>query len=185
MTYKKMLRQLALKENVSVKEIESEIGEGGGSNAVYLTQDEYDALPDSKYTDDVEYRITDAGINEITASNVGYDNSVSGLDATTTQKAIDKLKDALGDLIKTNVAKVWLKMSGSGNAYFTISNFDIDLSKYRFLCGYATTGYDHVDIIYTSGIFPVDNGVCIAYQWINGRGIDLETTFYLYFIKIA
>lgn len=64
-----------------------------GDNAVYLTQAEYDALPDSKLTDGVEYRITDAGTESITASNVGYDNSASGLEAVTTQQAIDKLND--------------------------------------------------------------------------------------------
>lgn len=66
-----------------------------GDNAVELTQAEYDALDDSKLTNNVEYRITDAGINEATASNVSYDNSVSGLEATTVQGAIDKTHDGL------------------------------------------------------------------------------------------
>ena len=71
-------------------------GAGGGSGDVrYIKQAEYDALPDSKYTDNIEYRITDAGINGVSASNVKYDNSATGLDATTTQQAIDKLNESL------------------------------------------------------------------------------------------
>ena len=76
-----------------ISEIESQLGEGG--NIVYLTQSEYDALPDSKLTDDVEYRITDTGIGETKASNVSYDNSNSGLEAINTQMAIDEVSKGL------------------------------------------------------------------------------------------
>ena len=66
----------------------------GCGNVVYLTQAEYDELPDTKLTDDVEYRITDAGVRG-SAENVSYDNSVSGLDAKNMQEAVDKLNDSL------------------------------------------------------------------------------------------
>ena len=62
----------------------------GASNIVYLTQEQYDALPDDKLTDDIEYRIMDEGF-EATAVNVGYDNSKSGLSAETVQEAVDEL----------------------------------------------------------------------------------------------
>ena len=62
----------------------------GASNIVYLTQEQYDALPDDKLTDDIEYRIMDEGF-EATAVNIGYDNSKSGLSAETLQEAVDEL----------------------------------------------------------------------------------------------
>lgn len=71
-------------------------GSGGAveDNIVYLTQAEYDALPESKESDDVEYRITDAG-TMAGAENVGYNNSKSGIEAVNVQDAIDKLDDSL------------------------------------------------------------------------------------------
>ena len=61
---------------------------------VYLTQAEYNALPDTKYTDGKIYFITDAdGTSE--ATNVEYDNSLSGLHANTMQDAIDELNQNL------------------------------------------------------------------------------------------
>ena len=62
----------------------------GASNIVYLTQEQYDALPDDKLSDDIEYRIMDEGF-EATAINIGYDNSKSGLFAETLQEAVDEL----------------------------------------------------------------------------------------------
>ena len=71
----------------------------GGGNIEYLTQAQYDALPESKLTDDIEYRITDAG-SMGAAENVGYDNSKSSLEAVNVQDAIDKLDDSLSDYSK-------------------------------------------------------------------------------------
>ena len=62
----------------------------GASNIVYLTQEQYDALPDDKLTDDIEYRITDEG-TDTNADNVGYNNATSGLSAMNVQDAIDEL----------------------------------------------------------------------------------------------
>lgn len=59
-----------------------------------VTQAEYDALPDSKYTDGVMYCIKDS---EFSAENVPYDNTDSGLEADNVQDAIDEEVDALGD----------------------------------------------------------------------------------------
>ena len=70
----------------------------GGSNVVYLTQEEYDALPDSKLTDNVEYRITDANTNKNAARNLAYDNTDSNLEAINVQAAIDEVNDSLGGL---------------------------------------------------------------------------------------
>lgn len=61
---------------------------------VYLTQAEYDALPNTKFTDNVVYNITDAGFGNtgISANGVTYDNT-SGLESDDVQGAIDELKD--------------------------------------------------------------------------------------------
>ena len=74
-------------------------GAGGAAedNIVYLTQSEYDALPASKLTNNVEYRILDSGTPTI-ARNVGYDGSASGIDAVNVQGAIDDLKEDIGTI---------------------------------------------------------------------------------------
>lgn len=66
------------------------------TDSVELTQAQYDALPDTKYTDGINYYITDAGADSITASNVGFNDSVTQLGATTTQKAIEKVNEKVG-----------------------------------------------------------------------------------------
>ena len=72
-----------------IKEIESEIGEGGGSNEVYLTKAEYNALPDSKLSDNVEYRITDANTsNTFASTDVAYGSG-------TVKDALDSLSERL------------------------------------------------------------------------------------------
>ena len=65
----------------------------------YVTQEEYDALPESKLTDNVEYRITDKGIDSVSASNVKYDGSASGLSAMNVQGAVDELKEELNNSV--------------------------------------------------------------------------------------
>ena len=74
-------------------------GMGGGScdcdEIVYLTQAEYDALPESKLTNGVEYRITDSNPPAPTAKDMAYDNSESGIEAETVQNAIDEMNESL------------------------------------------------------------------------------------------
>ena len=61
-----------------------------------LTQAEYDALPDTKYTDGIEYFITDA--EPLDASTIAYDNTASKMTATNVQAGIDELNSNLEDL---------------------------------------------------------------------------------------
>ena len=71
---------------------------GGGCDCgeiIYLTQEEYDALPPSKEEDNIEYRITNAGTHVNAARDWAYDNSESGLEAKTVQDAIDEVADGL------------------------------------------------------------------------------------------
>ena len=67
----------------------SEKVKNGGSNIVYLTKEQYEALPDTKLTDDVEYRITDANtVNKIDATDVTYGEG-------SVEEALDGLSDSL------------------------------------------------------------------------------------------
>lgn len=74
----------------------------------YVTQEEYDALPDSKLTDDVEYRITDKGIDSVSASNVKYDGSASGLSAMNVQGAVDEVNGKSIYSTEEKVVGTWI-----------------------------------------------------------------------------
>ena len=64
-----------------------------------LTQAEYDALPDTKYTDNIEYFITDA--EPLDASTIAYDNTASKMTATNVQAGIDELNGNIINIVKT------------------------------------------------------------------------------------
>lgn len=91
-------------------------GGGGSGDIMYLTQAEYDALPDTKLSDNVEYRITDASIEAAKASNISYDNSFSGLDANNVQGAVDTLTESLEELQNSS-----LKVQYSLNNEFNVA----------------------------------------------------------------
>lgn len=118
-----------------------------------------------------------------TADKVKYNNTESGLKSTDVQGAIDEVNSSLNGLIKTYVTSRSIRMEGTGKGYLEASDCDIDFTKYRFLCGHATTGFDHDDTISVTGFGETNK--LIGYQWINGRNIDLPTTFYINFIRIA
>lgn len=64
----------------------NEEGGGGGTSMVTLTQAEYDALPDSKYTDDIPYFIVDGVVGGNNATDIKC------LNGETVQTELDKLK---------------------------------------------------------------------------------------------
>ena len=68
-----------------------EYGNGSTFSVVYLTQEEYDALPESKLTDGIEYRITDNNPTTPSAKSMAYDGTASGIEANNVQDAIDAL----------------------------------------------------------------------------------------------
>ena len=68
-------------------------GSGNASERV-LTQAEYDALSDEKYTDNITYYITDS--EELSADNVAFDGTAASLEATTVQGAIIELNNKIG-----------------------------------------------------------------------------------------
>ena len=80
----------------------------GASNIVYLTQEQYDALPDDKLTDDIEYRITDEG-TDTNADNVGYNNATSGLSAMNVQDAIDEVNGKMNNIQTAGIASEYAK----------------------------------------------------------------------------
>ena len=137
-----------------------------GDNAVNLTQAEYDALDDSKLTDNIEYRITDAGINGVTASNVSYDNASSGLEAVTVQKAVDKLKEetnglhnslgglyeSLGGFINTTpILELERTVSGNGTYNYTVTENGL-YSIINYITPSGSTVHDSNSMIYINGI---------------------------------
>ena len=89
---------------------------------VELTKAEYDALPSSKLTDDVNYWITDGANNPLNnnmyATGVVYDNADSGLTATNAQDAIDELS---AGLILQFTSTGWTSETVNGTTYYTKS----------------------------------------------------------------
>lgn len=104
---------------------------GGGSSATYLTQAEYDALPESKLTDGVEYRITDANTSTTAARNIAYDNSESGIEATSVQGAIDAVNNRLSE--------EYVLLASTTSTTATNSVTVDDLNNYRRLSLYVGT----------------------------------------------
>ena len=111
---------------------------------VELTKAEYDALPISKESDDVNYWIKD-GTNipqasVISASGVQYDNTTSGLTADTVQDAIDENASDIADLNSgLKLVNGSLPFTGGSASYKDIS---ADFTNY--LGGYvpvALAGY--------------------------------------------
>ena len=122
-----------------------ELPSGGDSNIVYLTKEEYDALPDTKLTDGVEYRITDANTAaKIAATDVTYGDG-------TVADAISEVNDSLTakidissqitfeqpeSLLTINSIKAWTKgnicivsMSlTTDNAWKLGGSFDIEVN---------------------------------------------------------
>lgn len=95
---------------------------------VELTQAQYDALPASKMSDNVNYFITD-GLNHTTgvvsAENVIYDNTSSGMTATNVQGAVDELNNGLTDIFPNHGT---YETIGSANTTFTVERTGLYLA---------------------------------------------------------
>ena len=94
-----------IKENWTVyitDDLEDIVNPPGGSNCdckvEYLTQEQYDALPEDKLTNDIEYRITDNNPATPSAKNMAYDGTASGLEANNVQDAIDAVNGSLEEI---------------------------------------------------------------------------------------
>lgn len=90
-----------IKENWTVyitDDIEEVVGGASGNcgcKIEYVTQEQYDALPEDKLTNDIEYRITDSNPATPSAKNMAYDNDKSGIEAVNVQDAIDVVNESL------------------------------------------------------------------------------------------
>ena len=79
----------------------ADIDVSGLSNIVYLTKAQYEALPDDKLTNGVEYRITDAHTtNRIDATDITYGDSNVKVVVDTLNENVDELSNSLGIDIK-------------------------------------------------------------------------------------
>ena len=69
----------------------------GGAGGVELTQAEYDALPETEKMNGSIYFISDGETSYPSASTMRYDNSTSGLTATSVQTAVDEVNEKVDD----------------------------------------------------------------------------------------
>lgn len=98
-----------IKENWTVyitDDLEDIVNTPGSNNCdckiEYITQEQYDALPEDKLTNDIEYRITDNNPATPSAKNMAYDGAVSGIEANNVQDAIDAVSSGLGRILWQN-----------------------------------------------------------------------------------
>ena len=106
-------------------------GGGGSCNIVYLTQAEYEALPDTKLTDDVEYRITDA----YTSKKIEAEDIACG--DTNVEDAIYNLNESL---------EIEVLKDSMDNNEFSVSNV-MDYKEIRVKI-YTDTGLTLETILY-------------------------------------
>lgn len=103
----------------------------GGAGGVELTQAEYDALPETEKMNGSIYFISDGEASYPSASTMRYDNSTSGLTATSVQAAVDevneKVDDNAGDIAELNngLTPETLSLSSS----YTLTNASFRMGK--------------------------------------------------------
>ena len=163
----------------NVQEAVDKLAEGAGNKVEYLTQEEYNALPEDKLTNNVEYRILDSG-TPTTAHNVGYDGSASGIDAVNVQGAIDDLKkdvgtltESLNNLIPTDVTSEFVFTNITG----VNSNIYNNAIRYGNLILVSIVGNQTVNSQLAIGVpekYAPDKFVCVGTvnnipAYINGK----------------
>jgi hypothetical protein len=116
------------------------------TNAVEITQAEYNALADKSGT----YIITDAVSTPLSANSVTYSNTASGLAATTVQGAIDEVSGKQTNIISGTLA------AGSTAVTFTDASITTDsiIDPYQYVTPGST-----VSIIAPTQIIQ-SNGSC-------------------------
>ena len=139
---------------------------------VYCTLEEYNALPDSKYTDGIDYYIKDANIMGM-ATDLGYDNSSSKLEATNVQDAIDEINESL---TLTGVELIMHTITSATQQRYYISNYKKLLVRMEFPNG----GYvDHIADV---------KDVIVASNYAGGLRITLTNSLPesgIYYAKVA
>ena len=131
---------------------------------VELTKAEYDALPSSKLTDDINYYIKDGtdipAASVISASGVAYDNTQSGMSATNVQSAVDELKSNLtsslngvkfvSDGINAGQTKTYTVSNASRFLVYAINNFQASFMALGYSDANGNVG--KVDILAPSSV---------------------------------
>ena len=130
-----------IKENWTVyitDDLEDIVNTPGSSNCdckvEYLTQEQYNALPEDKLTNDIEYRITDNNPATPSAKNMAYDSSTSGLEAVNVQDAIDTVNESVSTLSESLNAIILDRgetpiLSGNSSEIAFSVNFNKKFSK--------------------------------------------------------
>lgn len=146
---------------------------------IELTKAEYDALPSSKESDDVNYWIKDGtdipAASVISASGVQYDNTQSGMSATNVQGAVDEVKSVLNN-ITIHEQAVNLTFA-SGDATSNLDNNVLVVGAYSLGTAYYIQHYFnnndrkwHFNMFYfssTSAVRVVNDGnYAIVVQYI-------------------
>ena len=97
-----------IKENWTVyitDDLEDIVNTPGSSNCdckvEYVTQEYYDGLSEEEKMNGTEYRITDNNPATPSAKNMAYDSSVSGIEATNVQDAIDAVSGNVKEKVFT------------------------------------------------------------------------------------
>ena len=111
-----------------------------GDNSLELTVDEYNALSEEEKTNGTTYYITDgvaSDIEKISANNIEYDNSTSGLSSTTVQDSVDEINNNLSSTLKILFDEENFKIYISHNKY-NVSLFILCSTKETYTRGWHT-----------------------------------------------
>ena len=124
------------------------------TNAVEITQAEYDALQDKSGT----YIIEDAQSVPLGASSVTYDNTISGLASTVVQGAIDEVASSVDD-IDTSLTDIIASTLSAGATTVSFSDARITADSIIEPYVYFAAGTETTMIAPTS--FNVTSGTCV------------------------
>ena len=153
----------------------------GGGNIIYLTQEEYDALPETKESDNIEYRITNANSHINASKDWFYDNTESGLESDNVQDAIDEvngnvstLSESLENMFVFIQDKVSPITKGQERVEITIPTIEgytpVALTNIRFSAGASVDSWSIAHslnkfIVYVSGV-QVDQNIVVGALYV-------------------
>lgn len=120
-------------------------GGSSGSNIVKLTQAEYDALSNDKLSNDTIYLITDSSNGELTAENLFYDGTETGL-GNNVQSAIDELNS---NMLPLSGGSLTGSLSIDGHLILNkITNIEEESAiRYGGIYGYIPSLNENIDLL--------------------------------------
>lgn len=165
----------------------------GGAGGVELTQAEYDALPETEKMNGSIYFISDGEASYPSASTMRYDNSTSGLTATSVQAAVDevneKVNDNAGDIAELN-DKYYYKdydftlsfAAGTPGTRGAQGSYPLDTGATAVGCiiTYVASSDRYIPIVFTSGssgagpsiycnLYRSDSSACDSRNQVSAR----------------